>query len=279
MKWLIDYRLGFLLGIIFLASCKPTQKVSSLTLSPDNPDKYIKLGNFKFLEMDKLGFLYLVTTENEILKLDKDNNLLFRFSLRSLGDIHQLNVSNPQKILVYYAGYNNLIFLDNTLSEINRLDLEALGLWDIQGATVARDNFIWLLDAANLRLLKINEAGKIFRSTNEQDQELRHFISEPPRIYALENIIYLNNGRRISMYDEFGTHQKTINKENEGIQIVGTKILSLWKSVISVYDNALISMDNKTTILEHLGPGILDVHFQDNLLYSIDAYGLMISPL
>ena len=146
---------ALLFFLLSLVGCR-TSQVAVPEVAPSKLDSelYTLIGNYKLLEIDKLGFIYLVTVEkNEILKLDADYQVLFRFSLRGFGDIHQLFVENPQKLMVYYSDFNKLLFLDNTLSEINRLDLEGLSLWNMQGATLARNNIIWLLDSANIRLL------------------------------------------------------------------------------------------------------------------------------
>ena len=77
-------------------------------------------GDFKILEVDKLGLVYLVNNGNEIIKLQGEQ-ILFRYSSKRLGNITRLDVSNPQKVLVYYGDYYQVVFLDNTLSEIDHL--------------------------------------------------------------------------------------------------------------------------------------------------------------
>ena len=234
--------------LFFTIGCKTSKEaVSQSTALPPTQDQgiYTLLGAYKLLEVDKLGFIYLVTVEkNEIIKLDADYKILFRFSLRGFGDIHQLFVENPQKLMVYYSDYNKLIFLDNTLSEINRLDLESLSLWNMQGATIARNNIIWLLDSANIRLLTIAETGKILLSTNEQDPVLREFISEVPYMINKDNLIYINNGKKIAIYDEFGVHMRSYKHDNEGIQLHNKQILFLEGNKLMSIDTDLVRLSD-----------------------------------
>ncbi len=277
MKTLIQGSLFLLL--ISLLSCKTTQQVSTPTAPQLPNDMYALQGAYKIVEVDKLGYIYLVRNNNEIVKLDADLKTLFTYSLRGLGDIHQLNVDNPQKLMVYYADYNNLIFLDNTLSEINRLDLESLSLWDIQGATLARDNTIWLLDNANIRLLKIDESGKILLTTNEQDPILRQYLTDIPQIINKDNLIYLNNGQNIGIYDEFGVHQKNYSYPNQSMQILNKELLLLQGKEIIGIETDLVRLGDSTQKLVELKNPAIDFYLRGRSLYWIDSYGLIIQQL
>lgn len=276
-------KLGLLLYILMaLLSCKTTQQSPTAT-TPAAPkladEMYAHLGTYKILEVDKLGYIYLVDDNNEITKFDADYKPLFTYSLRGLGDIHQLNVDNPQKLMAYYADYNNLIFLDNTLSEINRLDLESLSLWDTQGATLARDNSIWLLDNANIRLLKINEAGKVLLSTNEQDPNLRKYLIDIPQMTNKDNLIYLNNGSDISVYDEFGVYQKNYDYPNQSMQILNKQLLVLQGHDLLSIDTDLVRLSASSQILVELKNPAIDFYLRGRSLYWIDSYGLVVQPL
>lgn len=273
------YSLLFIL--LILAGCKTSQAVVTEAATPRlDTELYALIGNYKLLEVDKLGFIYLVTVEkNEILKLTADYEILFRFSLRGFGDIHQLFVDNPQKLMVYYSDYNKIIFLDNTLSEINRLDLESLSLWNMQGATLARNNIIWLLDSANIRLLTIAETGKILLSTNEQDPVLREYISEVPYMINKNNLIYINNGKKIAIYDEFGVHMKSYEHNNQGIQLHNKQILFLEDKQLMSIDTDLVRLSNSAQRLAELKGPAIDFYLRGRSLYWIDSYGLVVQNL
>jgi len=263
--------MGYSLAISACSTQKETAQDSTFQVD------YLVTGNFKILEVDKLGFIYLVNSRNEILKYDTDYKLLFRYSIRSLGDITSLNVSNPQKLFVYYGDYNQIVLLENTLSEIKRLDLESLEIYNISGMTVGRDNFIWLFDNANLRLLKINERGEIFLSSNEQDPTLRAFVDEMPDLYAYENQRFLSNGNLIAVYDEFGVHQKNIRLNSKQLQFAKNKVLFLQDQSIKSYNLQVDFLeDSNVSTVKKIQKSATNFHLNNTRLLLIDANGLSV---
>ena len=203
-----SYTLWLFICLALSTSChtqKPSPsldtKAPATRIQSETNVAYIHKGQFRFVAVDNLGFIYLVTNENEIIKLDSDYKKLHSYSINRLGSIKNIDVKNPQKIFVYFDEYATIVYLDNTLSEIKRIDLEELEYWDVQGATVARDNNIWILDYDNLRLVKINEAGKIELSSNEQTEGLASVREEGLALKAKGNQVYLRSKEGVAVYD------------------------------------------------------------------------------
>ena len=146
--------------------CRSQGDILAKAETPDATEYLIK-GDFKIFEMDNLGDLYLLNNRNQLLKFNVEGVLRFEFSLNGLGEISNIDVSNPQKILLYYPQYQNIVIVDNTLSEIKRLNLEELGYWDIQAVAVSKDNNIWIHDPINHHMLKIDPSGGVQLSSNE----------------------------------------------------------------------------------------------------------------
>lgn len=194
-----------------LSSCQ-TKKLANSNPTETNQD-YILEGQFKILDHDKLGNTYLVSKANEIIQL-RDDKILFRYSNKRLGEISQIDVSNPQKILVYYSDYYQIVFLDNTLSEINRLDLEALGYWDIRGVALSRDNQIWIYDPTKVKLLKIDENGTVRLSSNEL-YDYGFSDSFLPKILLSNEQVIVYDEENLKIFDEFGIWKKNIPLTNE----------------------------------------------------------------
>jgi len=234
-------------------------------------EQYLIKGQYKILDYDKLGNLYLVSEDNEILQL-KDNKVLFRYSNRRLGDIYKIDVSNPQKILVYYGDYYQIVFLDNTLSAINQLDLEAMGFWDVNGVALSRDNQIWIYDPVNIRLLKINENGKVQLSSNEL---YSYGISGNffPDILVGEEVVYLYDEKSIHLFDEFGTWKKQLDLDTEKLSIANGYLLYRTKSHLRSYSMA-VQLKEPSQIIQKIKETTVDFSITSEGIYLIDHLGL-----
>jgi len=127
------------------------------------------------------------------------------------------SLSNPQKILVYYSDYYQIVFLDNTLSQIKRLDLEALGYWDIRGVALSRDNQIWIYDPTKVKLLKIDENGSVRLNSNEL-YDYGFSDSFLPKILLSNQLVIVYDDESLKVFDEFGVWQKNISLDNEVLQ-------------------------------------------------------------
>lgn len=249
-----------------LSSCQTKKNLATLNSTNQN---YLIRGDYKILEVDKLGYTYLVNTANEIIKL-KDKEILFRFSSKRLGDITLLDVTNPQKLLVYFGDYYQILFLDNTLSEIKQLDLEGLGYWDVQGVALSRDNFIWIYDPVNVKLLKINTNGQPVLSSNEL--YAYGFDDFVPEIIVGDQVVYLYDDNEVKVFDEFGTWLKSYSIENSGLQIMDGQILFLDKVDLKSYTTSVEFKDPVTDITK-LDPDVKDFYLARDFLHLIDKNG------
>jgi len=261
--------------IIFLAasfsiSCQSSKRIAE----PAIKDDHLVKGDFSIIKTDKLGFIYLVSEDNEILKYDSKLNLTYKFSVNTLGEISSIDISNPQKVLVYYPDYQNIVFLDTTLSEIERLNLENLNFWDIQGVALSTDNLIWIYDPINYRLIKIDYSGNVIISSNES------FFGEGEealnqKIYALENHVYLYSDNELLVFDIFGQKLQTIKINNQTIQFIRKQYAVLNNNEIKLGNLNISFIEKKeSTLYAAQDRNIKDFSLLDNVLYLIDEGGL-----
>jgi len=259
--------LSLLCLLVFTQACH-TQK--NFSTPSDVGSEYILEGKFKLVEVDKFERLYLVTDDNEILQL-VDNKITFRYSDRSIGAITKIDVRNPQKIMVYYGEYFQILFLDNTLSEAGRIDLDGLGYWDIQDAAVSRDNFIWLYDPVNYRLFKINDQGQEQLGSNELFDLPEGFN---PVIRVSEDKVLLCSDGLIKQYGEFGGWEKDMPLQYIIAKTFGDDFIYLQNNRLFQYD-LLPTIDDPSQQIANCNKGTIDFAVEDNTIYFIDRIGLM----
>jgi len=214
---------------LFLVSCKSTTVnidtiSASSSLSPSN--------KYKLLELDAFGNTYLLTNKNVLQKFDENNKLLFEYSFNRQGQISRVDARNPQKILVYLQEFQNIVFLDNTLSVIKTLNLESLGYWAINNVALSNDNFIWIYDPNVHQLIKINENGQRVLQSNEliQDNISDAFVT---RIMVDNNKVYLACENQIICFNQFGQFDKVLPLVYDKIQLFNNQLLFLKNKTIS----------------------------------------------
>jgi len=216
-----------ILSLSVLSSCQSSK--NTITNANKPQENFLVEGEFSILDSDNLGNIYLVNEDNELLQYNSNYKLLYKFSVNTLGDIGSIDVSNPQKILVYYPDFQFIVFVDNTLSEIKRLNLERMNFWDVQGVALSNDNLIWIYDPVNYRLLKIDEAGNIKISSKQ--------------IFAEKSSVYLYTNSELMIFDLFGQLIKEMKIENEKLQFLDTQLMILNDNELRLKDLLLTSFE------------------------------------
>lgn len=262
---------------ISVASCQVKQEVAAP--QKKSSAQYVIPGEFRDMEVDRLGFIYLINYKNEIYKYDESFELLFKTSFNTLGSIDYIDVSNPQKVLVYHSDFQNILFLDNTLSQINTLNLESLGFWNIGTVAPSNDNLIWIYDPVNYKLVKINESGKEQLSSNELFSGGIQGRNNP-RIISRDDKIYLYTEEQLMIFNIFGDFDKVINVSNNGIQFLSSDIIYNQDNQLYSRSTKVEFITNEDQLLYQYDHAIKDFYLdKDNAIYTLDSGGVFIASL
>lgn len=185
--------------------------------------------NIQILEMDRLGQLYLVNDQQEVLKYTPDGQLLARYSNQQLGAVGTLDVSNPFAILVYYPNFQKAIVLNRNLTEVGFFELQDFGFWEVRSVALASDNNIWLVDPLENVLVKVNEQGKrIVQSANILQQ-----TGKSPgilRIREVDQSVWLStDDHQLWQYDVFAQWVRALpfQTEHPSIQVLRDRFFFL----------------------------------------------------
>jgi hypothetical protein len=194
------YKLFFI--FLFLVTNTYTQKEYKLVAE-------IKTES-NFITTDKLSNIYLINN-NELLMYDKTGALLYKYSNTQLGKIDFVDASILHKPLLFYKGFLQIIFLDNTLS-INGepKSLDQFEYQETQFVCSSFNNGLWIYDLQNKELIHLNKSFKKLSSTGNLTMLLNIDLN-PTKIVEHNNAVYLNNpSTGILIFDIFGTYNKTI---------------------------------------------------------------------
>ena len=171
------------------------------------------------IEIDQYGFIYHINKDN-LVKFNKEGLPLYNYSNKLLGNITQLDISNPLRPLLFYKDQGIILALDNTLSlQKSEISLNELALY--QTSSISNSNFdngIWLYDIDVNEVIKINyQAEVVFKSGNlsvilpNMQFPILKLLEKNKKLYGVTST-------QIIVLDQYGSLLNTINlKATKGL--------------------------------------------------------------
>lgn len=190
------------------------------------------------IEIDQYGYFYIIDQDN-LIKYDSEGHTLYHYSNKLLGNIDQIDISNPLRLLLFYKDQGLIIVLDNTLSQQKEpISLNELGLY--QTSCIANSNFdngIWLYDIDVNEIIKINHLSQVnYRSGNLS-------VLIPNMEFPILNLkeknrkLYVVTRNKIFVMDQFGSLLSVITLSAEKGLIIKEK------NIITYDGNAICQFD------------------------------------
>ena len=161
--------------------------------------------------IDNLGNIYILSPGGQLKKLlpNGDSAAIFN-NVRKFGKVFSLDVSNPQKIILYYKNFGTIVVLDRLLNSRATLDLRMHNLLQVKAVGRAYDNNIWIFDDLEGKLKKISDEGRVidqsadFRMLFDTMPSPSHIIDQDKRVYLYDP------ARGVYIFDYFGGFQSRI---------------------------------------------------------------------
>jgi hypothetical protein len=216
-----------LLGIFNNALSQQSSKYKLLEVPKNNQ-----------IEIDQYGYFYIIDQDN-LIKYDSEGHTLYHYSNKLLGNIDQIDISNPLRPLLFYKDQGLIIVLDNTLSQQKEpISLNELGLY--QTSCIANSNFdngIWLYDIDVNEIIKINHLSLVnYRSGNLS-------VLIPNMEFPILNLkeknrkLYVVTRNKIFVMDQFGSLLSVITlSADKGLIIKEKNIITYDGNAICQFD-------------------------------------------
>lgn len=188
----------------------------------------------RYAAADHLGNTYVVTEANVLEKYAPDGRFLVRYSSNRLGQIAWLDVSNPLKVLVWYADFRSAVLLDRSLTVLGEINLIDLGYPDVRTVAAASDGNLWLYDEVNFRLLKITPEGEK-RAESQSLNLLDYTPRQPTALREQDNRVWLADAvAGLGVFDAFGQFERAqrLSQPVSDIQIIENQVVYLSDSSI-----------------------------------------------
>lgn len=223
--------------------------------------QYLIKGSFDNFFVDMLGNYY-TTDGSTLTKYDENGNETASFSNFTHGSIHWVDVSNPLKILVFYQEFDQIIYLDKTLSPSS--DFINLSDYEISSATAVAssyDNGIWVYDQSEARLFRLGNRMEITHQSGPVSLK-----SELLHIEHTAHQAFLITKTEVLIFDRFANLIKTIPVQESHM------ISCMPADIYSVHDQQLIRF-NLRSASEQITP-LPDTHLKAIRCAKHQVYGL-----
>ncbi len=173
------------------------------------------------VEIDQYGFIYHINKDN-LIKFNLKGVPLYNYSNKLLGNITQLDVSNPLRPLVFYKDQGIILALDNTLSlQKSEISLNELALY--QTSCISNSNFdngIWLYDIDVNEVVKINHQAEVVFKSGNLSVILPDLQFPVLKLFEKNKKLYGVTSNQIIVLDQYGSLLNTINlKATNGLII------------------------------------------------------------
>ncbi len=264
------FKIAFSLFCIIATTAVKAQSDSVFTFI-----KIIK-GNFTDFSVDNLDNIYLLTGTNQLKKVNSRGDSLAVFNdIKRYGNVSQIDVTNPLKILLYYKNFTTIVVLDRFLNQRNIINLRRQNIFAVNSIATSYDNNIWLYDEQEYKLKKIDDDGKVISESNDLRMT---FDSVPSAIQLTDrnNYIYLYDTSKgfysFDYYFSFKDRMAFLQWSNTGIAE---------KSVYGFRNNTLLhyqllSLNLKEYTLPSFFGSYTTIKATGNKLYLLKSDGIYI---
>ena len=231
-------------------------------------------GTYKNFEVDNLGNVYLINSFNQIKKLNNNFDSVAVFNdTRQYGNISTIDVSNPLKILVYYAEFSTVLVLDRFLNLRNKIDLRKQNIFKSSSIALSYDNFIWVYDEIDHQIKKVNDEGNVVIQSNDFRLVLDS-IFIPQTILDYNGRLYLyQSNKGLLVLDYYGAIQHFYSiTELKNVQFYKNSFIGFKKDSLISYSQKFL-LEQKKRISDSV-KNYLKIIVRDQYYYVLSPHRL-----
>lgn len=164
----------------------------------------------KAVFMDHLDQIYVLRTDAELLKYNTKGQLLARYNNKRYGPISGIDVSDPLRVKLFYSNFQQLVLLDNRLTQLGNRSFANIGFTQVQAIATSSDQSLWLFDYSTQQLIKLNVANTVEARSANLSQLLGQMLSAR-QLFADDDFLYLlvQDGL-VYQFDRFGAFIATL---------------------------------------------------------------------
>ena len=166
---------------------------------------------------DPMGNVYIVKN-NTLKKISSSHVESGDYTNTFLGNIYSVDVSDPLRILLFYKDHNQVVWVDNFLSEIlSPVWLDVLGADQAELVCSSNQGGFWVFNGLNNQLQYYNVNLELVQESPSLNLLTGPDIS-PTFMLEKSRFLYLNiPGTGILVFDRFGNYSRTLPVETPSV--------------------------------------------------------------
>ncbi len=190
MKWLTSIlSLSLLFSINSSAQIKQVISIDTLA---------------KAVFLDNLDDVYVLTLGNELLKYNAGGKLKWRYSNTRFGKLSTVDVSDPMRIVLFYADFQQVVVLNNNLSEITNYSFARNGDLLVAAVAASNNNSLWIFDRGSNALIKLSSDFTAQTRSANLSQIFEEVISPKKLVTTNEYVFLQQKDNQLLQFDRFG---------------------------------------------------------------------------
>lgn len=159
--------------------------------------------------IDRLNHIYIADKQGNLNQF-RQARLIQTFSPQQTGNITLIEAWNPLKIFVFYADFQEYVFLDRFLSASQRFPAPELSRFSGL-MTISNDNNLWIIDYINFGLRKYNVNFGDYTIDTPFDLILDPDNYDITFIREYHNLVFISDKNSgILVFDNLGNYLKKI---------------------------------------------------------------------
>jgi hypothetical protein len=195
------------------------------------------------LAVDNLDNLYIIDAADGLKKYNAHGNPVGAYNgVKRFGKLHALDVANPLKLLLFYKDFSTVVVLDRMLTLRATLDLRKTNIIQTSAVGLSYDGAIWLFDAYENKLKKVDEQGTVSLETPDFRNVFAESI-QPQQIIDQNGTVYLyDSANGLFLFDYYGSFKKKL-------PITGWQHIAVWNNYITGIQAGSFQFFNTATLL------------------------------
>lgn len=167
--------------------------------------------NIASFEVNNLGEIYLINSDNQLMKLDNKGDSVGVFNeVTKYGRLSYIDAHNPWRTLLYYKDFLTIALLDKYLNVIGSIKLPQVNIFRAAAMATSYDNNIWVYDEQDNKLKKIDQSGTQLTETTDFSL-LFDSLPSPSRIRDNDGFVYLYDPRKgVYVFDYYGSFKNRL---------------------------------------------------------------------